>query len=264
MQARAFIAWPLALLVAFVAGSVISGGEPRFVYSAVTLAKLLGAVGLALAAARYGRGEYLFWAWGMLAANYVFLGAADLFSRRMNVLHLEPETAEKAWALCIVLSNVIAAVGTLMLARVWRVVGIVLPDPTPAKRAAIIAGLMTATAVVGWATIPSWKAMMKLDPVGFVGVVGALSDLVCFSVIAPLVLRALAMRGGRLAWPWGLIAASSFAWMLFDALVEVDLPVRDGVARAVVNGLRVLACLLSMASGLAQRWAIRAEADAPA
>ena len=42
------------------------------------------------------------------------------------------------------------------------------------------------------------------------------------SVIAPLSLRALAMRGGTLAWPWGLVAASAFVWMTFDFLVELD------------------------------------------
>jgi hypothetical protein len=249
---------PVVLMLAYVAGCIALHGEPRFIYVSVTVAKLLGGVGLFAAALKYNRREYLFWAWAMLATNFVFLGGADLlFSKRWDLAHLDRDTAEKAWALFIVLSNVIAAVGTLMLARVWRVVGVALPDPTPAKRAAVIAGIVISVAIVGWVTIPEWKSMLKGEPTGFVGVVGSLSDIVCFSVIAPLVIRALAMRGGRLAWPWGLLAASAFGWVVFDVLIEFDLPVSELTARAVSNAARIGACLLSMAAGMAQRWAIR-------
>jgi hypothetical protein len=259
---RVFVAGPLAVVAVYAIGCVVTRADMNFIYGAVASAKLLAAVGLGLAAVRYGRGDYLFWAWAMLAAYYAFLGAGELlFTRRFDFAHLEPLQADKAWAMSIVLANVVGAVGTLMLARVWRVVGVALPDPSPAKRAAVLVGIVAAVALVGWASVPVWKMMLAGEPAGFVGIIGAAGDLVCFSVIAPLLLRALAMRGGTLAWPWGLVAASAFAWMTFDFLVDLNLPVSPAIGHSVANGLRVLACALAMGAGLAQRWAIRATVD---
>jgi hypothetical protein len=256
---RLFVAAPPALTGLFVVGCVVTGADERFVFGSVAAAKLIGGVGLALAAVRYGRGEYLFWAWASLAANLVLLGVSELlFTARFDLLRLAAPARDAAWAITILIANVFAAAGTLMLARVWRVVGLALPDPSGAKRIGAIVGVIVATLLVGWVEIPAWQAMLAGRLSGAVGVVGAACDLICFGVITPLALRALSLRGGSLAWPWGLIAASFFAWMLFDFFVELALPLPEAWATALVNGLRIAACLLAMGAGLAQRWATRA------
>lgn len=259
---RAFVVVPLILTILYCIGVLASGVNLRFVYVDVALMKMLAAVGLGWAAARYGRREYLFWAWALLAANYALLGAADLlFTRRFHLANLETNSANVVWAVFVVAANLIAAAGTLMLARVWRVVGIALPDPSGAKRVIVIASIIVSAVIVGYTTIPSFKEAFAGDPQGFVGVIGSACDLICFSVIAPLVLRALAMRGGTLAWPWGLVAASSLTWLIFDVLVELDLPLSDAVGHSLTNGVRVAACALSMGAGFAQRWATSAAAS---
>jgi hypothetical protein len=258
---RLFLAAPVGLTLFYVVGCVVTRGDEMFVYTCVAVAKVLGGAGLMAAAVRYGRAEYLFWAWAALAVNLLLLGVAELlFTQRFDFARVASPGRETAWSMVTIVANVFAAVGTLMLARVWRAVGLALPDPSGAKRIVALVGMVVAALLVGYVEIPAWRAMMagRLD--GVVGVVGALADLVCFSVITPLVLRALSLRGGTLAWPWGMIAGCFLAWMVYDVIVELRLPVSAGVSRSIVDGMRVLACLLGMGAGLAQRWATRASA----
>jgi hypothetical protein len=258
---RLFVAAPLFLSAVYVVGCILTRADETFIYGSVAAAKLLGGLGLMLAAVRYGRREYLFWAWALLSANLSLLGVAELlFTSRFNLAHLGPHAAEVAWAALIVVANLFAATGTLMLARVWRAVGLALPDPSGAKRMGAIAGMLVAAAAVVYVTLPALKGMLKGEALAIVIVVGAVSDLVCFSVITPLALRALALRGGTLAWPWGLISGCFFAWMVYDVVGIITLSMTSATGDAAVNGLRILACLLGMGAGLAQRWAIRASA----
>jgi hypothetical protein len=42
-------------------------------------------------------------------------------------------------------------------------------------------------------------------------------DIVTLCLITPLLLTAVALRGGSFSWPWGLLTASRLAWLLYDA-----------------------------------------------
>jgi hypothetical protein len=258
---RVFVVAPLLLSAAYVVGCIVTHADPTFVYSFVAAAKLLGGTGLLLAAVRYGRGEYLFWAWALLAANMLLLGVSELLlTTHFNLAHLSTATRQVSWVIVIVAANIVAAVGTIMLARVWRAVGLALPDPSGAKRIGTIVGMVVAAALVSYVTLPYFKGMLKGDAVSIVYGVGAVCDMICFSVITPLALRAVSLRGGTLAWPWGLIAASFTTWMIYDVVGVINLPLSEANATAVVESLRVVACLLVFGAGLAQRWAIRASA----
>jgi hypothetical protein len=260
LSKRLFVWAPLVLIGVYALGCVVAHADERFIYGGVSAAKLLGGVGLALAAWRYNRGEYLFWAWALLSVQMILLGAAELFfTARFNLFHLTPVKEDVCWAVLMVLANGAASVGTIMLARVWRMVGLALPDPSGGKRLLTLGGIVVSIVVVAYAITPEWKAMLAGHPIGAGSVAGVLTDLVCFSVIMPLGLRALALRGGTLAWPWGLLASSLFAWMLYDVLVELNLPLPVALSESLVNGVRVSACLLAMGAGLAQRWAVRAK-----
>jgi hypothetical protein len=257
---RAFVWAPPLLTLLYCAIAALTDGSAAGVYGGVAVAKLLAAIGLGLAAARYTRRDYLFWAFALLGGNYALLFIAEVgFSRRMHLIPLPEALSSLLGTALVVLGNLMAAVAAVMLARVWRVVGVALPNPTPAKRVFVIVGIALAVALVGWSTIPSLKVLVQGRGDGVIGVVGSACDLVGFCVITPLALRALALRGGTLAWPWGLFAASWATWMVFDFVVDLDLPLSDNAARAMVNGLRVVACILAFGAGLAQRWAVRAE-----
>ena len=46
-----------------------------------------------------------------------------------------------------------------------------------------------------------------------------LGDFVTFSLIAPLALVTVALRGGTLFWAWLFVVLSKLGWMLFDVLI---------------------------------------------
>ncbi len=72
-----------------------------------------------------------------------------------------------------------------------------------------------------------------------------------------MLLTALALRGGVLWWPWVLYTGSGLSWMVFDVLISAgQRDTRLPIVVTISGALRALACLLSCAAGLAQRWAV--------
>jgi hypothetical protein len=79
-----------------------------------------------------------------------------------------------------------------------------------------------------------------------------------FALIAPFLLTAVALRGGSLAWTWGLLTASLFGWLLFDATLSWGPFVLSGApaVEKLSECFRLLACTFGMVAGLAQRLAV--------
>ena len=78
-----------------------------------------------------------------------------------------------------------------------------------------------------------------------------------FSLIAPFLLTALALRGGSLGWTWGLLTASLVGWLLFDAATAYAPAVIGPVhAHTLSEIFRLFACTLALGAGIAQRWAV--------
>jgi len=70
--------------------------------------------------------------------------------------------------------------------------------------------------------------------------------------MGPVLVTAIAMRGGLLVWPWTLLTVSSIAWLFFDAVQLLPasmIPVSD-------LGTVMAATLTCGAAGLAHRWAV--------
>jgi hypothetical protein len=147
-----------------------------------------------------------------------------------------------------------------MMARTWRVAGLG-SSSSAWQRIVVVGGILLAVGVVGYITWPELKAVFHGETEGrIVPIAANLGDLICFCVIAPLFLQAVALRGGRLAWPWAFIVAADIAWMLFDVLINVA-GFREQTVRIIGEALRTAACASTLAAGLAQRWATRAQDD---
>jgi hypothetical protein len=86
-----------------------------------------------------------------------------------------------------------------------------------------------------------------------------LGDIVSFSAIAPILLTAIAMRGGALAWPWALVTLSNVGWLLYDLSwsFERQWALSEHTLRIIAEFWRGQGCIMAFAAGLAQRWAIR-------
>ena len=93
---------------------------------------------------------------------------------------------------------------------------------------------------------------------GLVDLAASIADITIFALIGPLILTALALRGGSLAWTWGLLTVSSLGWLFFDALDSVSHAqlLVEMQFKPWAECLRLLACSFAMVAGIAQRWAI--------
>jgi hypothetical protein len=89
-----------------------------------------------------------------------------------------------------------------------------------------------------------------------VGLATSGGDALCFALVAPILVTALALRGGILWWPWVLYTASGLSWMVFDVINAAQSDTRTPTMITLSGSARALACLLAFAAGIAQRWAV--------
>src|SRR5262249_3172302 len=154
-------------------------------------------------------------AWTLLGVHYLLILTQELlFGTLVHLPGLSEHTLATLRAVLVVGANVAASTCAVMLARIWRAAGLFLPPPGRAQRGLVVSAMVLAIAVVGWGARSDLAHLAGGDLV--VALAADFGDLVGFGVIAPLVLIALAMRGGSLAWPWGLITASYIAWLIYD------------------------------------------------
>lgn len=230
-------------------------------YSGWALAVYLwAATGTLLAAATFAPGEAMRPGWLLLSASYLVLLPARLITGAA-MGGLGEATAARAPALVSalsVLSGALGLVGFLALARAWNAAGLDLT--TRASRVALrLAALAVALALAGADLVERFPAAAAGDPVAVTDVLTDLLDGALFVVAAPVLRAALALGGGLVAWPWGLLTLSLLAWLGFDAAVvwgdALSLAPRTG--RVVEESMRTLGACAAFSAGMAQRWLMR-------
>ena len=256
---RALIAVPIvsaALLT--IALALTTGGERAGLYRAeLAIVEGLGFWGCLAAALIFEGGDYLRRAWllEMSCFGLIFIGDLTLTT---GVFSNKPWTA-LANGLLTLTANAGAMGGTFMLARATRVAGIEMPGSDNARRGVQALALTIALVAAGPAAVISARQVIAGNQTGLMYLASCLGDIFCFSLIAPLLLTTVAMRGGLLAWPWGFMTASGLAWLTFDG-VQTLAPIVLGIsaedARPVLEVARCLACTCAFSAGLAQRWTI--------
>ena len=256
------IAIPVVIGVAYLVLQSLFPDDPTwrmFFAIAIMVVKLLAAAGCFVAASRYRRREYMGIAWQVIAMDYFLLFVKDLlFGRAVHLPGIDPDTAESIRVVFVILANIGGSIGCIMLARVWHVAGIALPGSRRLQFAAMVVGVAVAVAIVGWGT---WQDLHNLrnDKEAMVAVASNLGDIVSFSAIAPILLTAIAMRGGALAWPWALVTLSNVGWLLYDLSwsFERQWALSEHTLRIIAEFWRAQGCAMALSAGLAQRWAIR-------
>ena len=261
MKYRLLVAVPFFTLAAFwLALAVIPASQHPALYgSEIELAKLAAFVGCAAAALRFQRGDYLRTGWLLQAQCYLLILLNDVLFRAGMGLFGDASWAPMAGGATVLVANAGQLVGTVWIARVWRVAGFDLAG-SPTVRRAVVAGAVTVALVsAGWLVVTSARAFGHGQTTALVDLFSAVADIGSFALIAPLVLTAVALRGGSLGWTWGLFTASLFGWLLFDATLSFGSLVAsnaDAVKR-VEESARLLACTFGLVAGLAQRMAVR-------
>src|SRR5262249_37552888 len=109
--------------------------------------------------------------------------------------------------------------GVVMLARAWRVAGIDLPGSRRTQVLVYVAAFALSLTAAG-TPIPGYvQAVVKGQVTeNMMWLASSLGDIVSFSLIAPVLLTALALRGGLLSWPWAFLTTSLLSWLCVDAI----------------------------------------------
>jgi hypothetical protein len=249
----------VALALLFLALALVPEADRDHLYRVeIELAKLAGLVGSAAAAMRFSRGDYLRMAWWLQAQCYFFIIVNDvIFRAHMGVL------SQYAWApmaggIIVLVANIGQLVGGFMIARVWRVAGFEPAGAAWVRHAVQIGAVVIAIASAGPTTVLSFREVMHGDTASLVGLFSSFADIVSFALIAPFLLTAIGFSGGSLAWTWGLLTASLFGWLFFNATMTIGpwLVANPAMLKECIEGFRLLACMFGMTAGFAQRFAV--------
>jgi hypothetical protein len=83
-----------------------------------------------------------------------------------------------------------------------------------------------------------------------------LGDIFCFSLLGPMFLTALALRGGVLVWTWTLLTLSGLTWLCVDGAATFlpTVGVTEPTSQAAYETLRCVANAFLGMAGLYQRW----------
>jgi hypothetical protein len=206
--------------------------------------KALAALGAAAAAFAFGPRSRLRPAWATVAVAYALLAAKTFPVAGGDLLPAHLGTLA---------ANLLAPLGSFLMVRAWYGAGLTPAIPLVRRWALPALTFALALAVAGPSLVADVRRMGH-DPSATLLVFSWLGDIASITLLAPLLLIALAMRGGRLAWPWGLLAAGEVCWLLYDLVPSLApglVSSVDGV-RALAEVMRSSACLLHAAAGLAQ------------
>lgn len=257
MRYRWLAGFPLLYAAVFVAvAAAIGEGESltTFVRGQLLLVRVLAIFGCIAAARAFSRGDHLRTAWLWLAASTVIVLVRDLL--RLPPFSLPPSSAGGAgWVIAGlgVASNLALLAGIWLLARSWKVAGI----PLPGGRAGAILVTVAAAALALFVAGPGaleHGARAGADLASVTLFISAVVDILSLCLLAPLLLTAIALRGGAIAWPWALVTASTFSWLLYDAAALSQFGAPEWFPLADV--FRGLAQNFLFAAGVAQRFVV--------
>jgi hypothetical protein len=247
---------PVSAAIAVAVGALaLAGSEylPEFYYVELALVELTGVIGSFAAASRFARADYLRRAW-------TALGLCSLLLLIGHLTLTSGPFSDQSWAplangILTVVANAGPIVGTWMLAHAWRVAGLDLPGSVTSRFALRGLFLALALAAAGAPTVIELRGLLDGHIGHLENLASCVGDIITFSMIAPMLLTAIALRGGHLAWPFALLTASLMSWLCSDALFSLAplLGASEAHVKVVLELLRALAFTLGGAAGFAQR-----------
>jgi hypothetical protein len=253
MRLRWLGLYPLLYAAAFlaIAGSLDGGDADRFVVGQRILVRILAAAGCFAAVSVFESGDRLRRAWFWLGVGTLIILTRDVL-RLFHSFSVNPD-AEAILTGLGILSNLALLAGIWMLAHSWRMVSIEMPGGRAGMVAVAVITAAVALAVAGPGAVQAVRSVADGHWDDLVLVASALVDIVTLCLITPLLLTAMALRGGLFFWPWALITASRLSWVFYDAAAALasssGLPLPDLFRGLAQNFL--------CAAGLAQFLVVR-------
>jgi hypothetical protein len=258
MRYRAFVAFPFLWAAAFLLADALaygSSGYPVFLRTEVELAKTMALAGALGAALALEHGDYLRRAWLFVAGCMALLLLRDLTLAPFVSGALGARGLDLVRGVLVVGANLSQVIGTWMLARAGERAGLGVPASRGAQWGVLFLAVLLAAAFAGPGVVLNTGRVLNGDLGALTGAASALGDMVSLCLIAPLLLTALALRGGLIGWTWTLLTASYVAWLLYDALLVLSpsLGLGPHAARTGSEVFRALGCTFGLTAGLAQR-----------
>jgi hypothetical protein len=212
------------------------------------------AINAFVTAREFDRSDKLYLSWMFLGAGYVI--AATRYGIRIHTLLTGDGITNPLFLTSLlILQNVLVPLSLFLFVRAWRATGLAAPGSAAAHRASIAAGIAGAVVVGGF---PLIRGLMvaKAD---LVLLVSTLGDMISLALIVPLMMPALALRGGSLMNTWAYLTTGIAIWLVYDiwfALRDpITLPVN--VERGIEEAIRVTAIMFACIASIAQRRAAR-------
>jgi hypothetical protein len=214
-------------------------------------------VGALAAALQFQRGDYLRNAWLVFAFSYSLYFVGDL-TLTTGVF------SDRSWTplangILTIVGNILAATATWMLARAGRIAGLEPPWSAPVRVAVQVAAISLALVATGGATVTYARQVAGGDMESIRMLASCLGDIFVFSLLAPMLLTALSLRGGVLVWTWTLLTLSGLSWLGVDGAATFlpTVGVSEPAAQATFETLRCVANAFLGTAGLYQRWILR-------
>jgi hypothetical protein len=253
--------FPLLWGGAFLLGSTRLAGTdllPVLMRTQTELAKALALIGALAAALAFERGEYLRRAWLLVAGCMALLLLRDATLLPVGLDSMGEQRLAALRGLLVVGANLSQIAGTWMLARAWKRAALALPVSRLSQSLLVAAIVVVVVAVTGPGVLRNAGRVEGGDIAALTGLASALGDAVSLFLIAPLLLTALALRGGLFGWPYSLLTTSYVAWLLSDAVVAMGptFGLDPAGVRTVSELFRALGCLFGLSAGLAQRFVV--------
>ncbi|HEX3126927.1 MAG TPA: hypothetical protein VH394_06330 [Thermoanaerobaculia bacterium] len=223
MRLRLLALYPLvyAALYLAVAGALDGGAVDRFIVGQRIVLRVLAIVGCFAAASAFEAADRLRRAWIWMGVGTVVILVRDVV-RLFPPFSGTPVGGPEAFLNGLgILSNIALLVAIWMLARAWRLVTLDVPGGRTGMVLIVLITAAVALAVAGPGALQATKAVLDGHWDYLVIMVSALVDIVSLCLITPLLLTAVALRGGLFFWPWALITASRLVWILYDAAAVV-------------------------------------------
>ncbi len=216
--------------------------------------KILGLTGSVIAALSFDRGEHLRRAWLLNGSCYAFLLLRDLLFG-VWLMRENGEPLQYLEAVIVLVANAGAVTGVWMLSRTWKVAGIALPWSSLRREIVRWVGIVVGLAIAGPSVWFSLDGALRGEVRAIVYVVSSTADIFSMALIVPVLLTTLALRGGLLSWPWGLMTASQFGWLFYDAtqMLRLFVHIEPTTVTMWAEVFRALACTYCFVAGIAQR-----------
>jgi hypothetical protein len=255
----ALAAAPIAVAISVIAVAVVAPADVRWpIVDVITrAAKVAGLFGCLVACFSFTPREHLFRGWGLLATTYALLVIRDSVLHRGLFFDIDAPGARWVEMVVVILANVAGVLGSWTMASAWSIGGVELPGSRTQRLLVRLAAVVMSVSITLPSLMVQTPQLFDGTPLPFpiMAVAGALGDALSLSMLAPVLLTALALRGSIVAWSWGLLATSMFGWLCYDATYSLVSLIagRGQELRTVGEAFRALAAVAAASAGIAQR-----------